>query len=101
MYIEDKEPILRNIGTGLLFNNSSGIINLVIIQIIHIDSLIFLILRPAISYPAVRVVVDIFILKVLPTRMRQGIQCVERRACKCQLFKMTTTLEGRKKPTGP
>lgn len=47
-------------------------VDLIVIQIIDIDRVLFLILGPTVPEPAKRIVVDIFILKVLPPRMCKG-----------------------------
>lgn len=47
-------------------------INFVIIQIIHVDLLQLFVLRPAVSKPAVWIVIDIVVRVILPTRMRKS-----------------------------
>ena len=66
-------------------NKHLGIVDLVIVQIIHIDPILLLILRPAISNPAVWVVIDVFILEVFPTGMRHGLQRMKGGSCACHV----------------
>lgn len=57
-----------------------GKINLLIIQIIYVDFVVLLILRPPVPKPASDVVPNVFVLKVLPAGVRKYLHRVKRRS---------------------
>jgi hypothetical protein len=52
-------------------------VDLLIVQVIYIDHIVLLVLRPAISKPSGGIVIDILIFKVLPSGVSECLDRVQ------------------------